>query len=221
MHRRDDYLRDMVAQALQSAIDPLVVIHWPRLTQEHQLTSRIAQSIEAHLSGATILGHKVTVLVQEMPDKGAGSLEKKTGVDLYIAMKVQGKHTNFEKGIFVQAKWEEAMQPKERKRLAEQCEEMSSRSKIGSVVWLYSPAGTGVVPASEIAESPDLQPSEFSRRNLNEFFADVMDCTSGDRSLVFPGVFSSSDALNAMLREFSIKQGVSIAIVEADAQAQK
>lgn len=212
MHRQDEYLRDLVAQALQSAIDPVVRRHWPRLTQEHQLTSRIAESIEGHLNGAVFLDHTITVIVQEMPDKGPGSLEKKTGVDLYFAVKVEGDHTNFEKGFFVQSKWDGLMTPKERERLGEQCEAMHWKSKIGSFVWLYGDTGTAVIPAGELLQDPSVNPGELTSRNLNEFFSDVMDCTSGDRQLVMPGVFKNVDALNVMLREFGVATGVAVTI---------
>ena len=217
MHRQDEYLRDLVAQALQSAIDSVVRRHWPRLTQEHQLTSRIAEAIEGHLNGAVFLDHKITVLVQEMPDKGPGSLEKKTGVDLYFALKVVGGRTNFEKGFFVQSKWDGPMIAKERERLGEQCEAMHWKSKNGSFVWLYGDTGTSVIPAGELVQDPSVSPGELTSRNLNEFFGDVMDCTSGDRQLVMPGVFEDDKALNTMLREFGVTSGVAVTISKRDA----
>lgn len=216
MHRRDEYLRDLVAQALQSTIDPVVRRHWPRLTQEHQLTSRIAEAIEGHLDGATFLDHAVTVLVQEMPDKGQGSLEKKTGGDLYFALKVDGDHTNFEKGFFVQSKWDGPMNSAERKHLGEQCETMYRKSMNGSFVWLYGDTGTSVIPAGELLQNPPAEPNELTSRNLNEFFCDVMDCTSGDQKLVMPGIFKDVRALNLMLREFGVQSGVAVIIRQRD-----
>lgn len=214
VHRQDEYLRDLVAQGLQSAIDPVVRRHWPRLTQEHQLTSRIAESIEGHLDGTMFLDHAITVLVQEMPDKGPGSLEKRTGVDLYFAVKVAGGHTNFQKGFFVQSKWDHPMSPQERVRLGEQCRMMQRKSPNGSFVWLYGNTGTSVIPAGEVLQDPSVYPDELTSRNLNEFFGDVMDCTSGDHQLVTPDVFENVDALNQMLQEFGVASGVAVTIAK-------
>jgi hypothetical protein len=76
--------RDIIAAALRSVIDEVVSEHFDAETQEHQMTSRLAGLLERELRTLSVLGQQVFKITQEFPDKGRGSLEKPTGVDLYI-----------------------------------------------------------------------------------------------------------------------------------------
>src|SRR5580658_4555439 len=83
--------------------------HYNAHTQEHQLTSRIAEAIEATFNGEEGLRVNelmVNVAVQELPDKGPSSHERSVGADLYISIALDDGHDSFSKGLLVQSKWD-------------------------------------------------------------------------------------------------------------------
>ena len=212
MHRQHEYLRDLISEAVRSAVDAVVRTHYSRLTQEHQLTSRIAQSIEQTLGNSHFLGHRVRIIVQELPDKGPGSLEKKVGADLYVAVKFDSPESAIAKGFFVQAKWDTPLTKAEKELLDEQCQNLVWRSKLGSFVWLYSPDGTKVIAADEVLAHPTQQPGELTYHDVKALMSNVFDCTSGDRELVMEGIFDNAERLGLMLKEYGTRTGVAIAI---------
>ena len=91
-----------------------------------------------------------------------------------------------------------------------QCKKMLARTDKGSFIWIYGPAGTRVVPASEAVEQRGVPPDYLAGRNVAEQFRDVLDCFSGDLGLVGPGIFESNVALGAFLEEIAVKRGVAI-----------
>ncbi|MFL6721765.1 MAG: hypothetical protein ACJ8FT_08185 [Sphingomonas sp.] len=212
MLRRDEFTRDLISEAIRSAVDSTVQKHLPALTQEPQLTSRIAEALEQRLNGMRFLNSTVRVVTQELPDRGRGALEHETGVDLFVGLKVETGRFHLAKGLFVQAKWAAPLTSRERKDLVSQCKFMLRHTDKGALVWLYGPLGTSVVPASEVVENPMTNPSELCGRNVAELFSDVMDCVSGDRALVMPGIFDDRQALGRMLEEFRVRQGVVVNI---------
>lgn len=212
MHRQHEYLRDLISEAVRSAVDTVVRTHYPRLTQEHQLTSRIAQSIEQTLGNSHFLGHRVRIIVQELPDKGPGTLEKKIGADLYVAVKFDSSGSDIAKGFFVQAKWDAPLSKAERETLDEQCENLVWRSKTGSFVWLYSQDGAKVIAADEVLAHPTQQPGDLTHHDVKALMSNVFDCTSGDRKLVMDGIFDNAEQLGLMLREYGARKGIAIAI---------
>ncbi len=197
---------------MRSAVDKVVREQCMRLTQEHQLTSRIAQSLEQTLNGSSFMDHEVRVIVQEMPDKGPRSLEKQIGADLYIGIKFSGPESEIAKGLFVQSKWDQAMPKSELEALHEQCEKLVWRSAKGSFVWLYGEDGTRVISADEVLAHPSQQPQTLSSNNVKELMSGVFDCTSGDRELIMEGIFDDPERLAGMLLEFRTKRGVAITL---------
>lgn len=214
MHRVDGLFRDVVAEAIRSVVDRIVIRHAARLTQEHQLTSRIAQSLEENFDGTVVAGRLARVLVQEMPDRGRGSLEKKTGADLYVAVRVEGTSTDFSKGMFIQAKWADGARTDQ--RLYEQCEKIVRKSDKGAFVWIYGGWGTHAVPASEVLDNRGVEPSLLEGRNLAQHFRDVFDCVAGDRRLVMPGIFDDDEALNTALLEYGRDIGIALSVSAPD-----
>src|SRR5258708_24572852 len=75
--------------------------HYGADTQEHQLSSRIAEAIEHELGGIRIGDMSVQVTVQELPDRGRGSKEKKVGADLYVSIVVDDGRAAVSKGMLV------------------------------------------------------------------------------------------------------------------------
>jgi N-acetylmuramoyl-L-alanine amidase len=104
--------------------------HYEADTQEHQLTSRIAQAIEHELGNVRIGETRVRIAVQELSDRGRGSKERAVGADLYISIVVESEDESISKGMLVQSKWDHAFsRSSELGRLRDQSHEMLRRSK--------------------------------------------------------------------------------------------
>jgi hypothetical protein len=219
MERNDSLARDVLAEALRSVVDEITREHFDAVTQEHQLTSRICAAMEARFADTRVSGRRVRVIVQEFPDKGRGSAEKKTGVDLYIGVEIDGA-VPVSKGLLVQSKWKETKRaPGEHKRLVNQCREMLDRSD-AAYVWLYGPEGVDVVPAGDLVDAGTLPPEQLGSRKVSELFRNVFDCFEGDRAIGLPrGVASGRDmrqALKGMIKEMAAERGLVIAIGSSD-----
>ena len=214
MFREDPYLRDSIAQLFSSAIDDVVREHINRLSQEPQITSKIADRIEQAAQSWTLGKYKLSARAQDLPDRGPRSLEKPTGTDLYIGIRLEDEKANYklEKGLLIQSKISTKITTAEHKKLVSQCELMTTRSTSGSFVWLYDDLGVKVIPANEIAANPGLDARDIFSRNTTEFFRDVLDCFLGDRNLVWGSIFDDIEALNNLLRELAISKGIVINI---------
>ncbi len=211
MRKRHSMFRDLIAEAIRSVVDEVVKEHFDALTQEHQLTSRICGALEAHLRHATFGPYNVQVVLQEMPDKGPGTLEKLTGVDLYIGVRVD-EGSPVSKGLFVQSKWKESgRSAKDIKALVNQCHEIDERTDAG-YVWLYGPDGVDVVPAKEVVANPKTAPEKLSSRRINEVMRQVLDCFEGDRRYGLPEGVPARKGLAIMLEQFGARQGVAVEV---------
>jgi hypothetical protein len=76
-----DGLFEVIEMLVDQAIGQLLLRHYHGLTQEHQLTAKIAQVIEHALGGFKSPRFTIDVAVQDFPDKGRGTLESITGAD--------------------------------------------------------------------------------------------------------------------------------------------
>jgi len=99
---------------------------------------------------------------------------------------------------------------KARRDVLDQCAKMVRRSDKGSFVWIYGVGGTHVVPASDVLMWQDLPPDLLEGRNVGEQFRDLLDCFSGDISLVGKDIFDSDTALGNFLEEIAVQRGVTI-----------
>jgi hypothetical protein len=208
----DAKTRDWIAEALRGAIDDVVMTHSARLTQEPQISSKIADRMEESLKGIEVNGYYFTVIATDMPDRGPRSLEHETGVDLYIAIRVRRPDILMEtaKGLLVQGKMDAPPNAKEQQRLVDQCKKMVRRSSKGAYVWIYSANGAAAIPASEVVASPNVAGQTLASRNMGQHFGDVLDCVAGDEGLVNPSVFESAEGLNRMMRELAARSGIAI-----------
>lgn len=212
MLRGDEQTRDWLADAIRGAVDDVVIKHAARLAQEPQVSAKIADRLEQRLDGMTINGYHVSVVASDMPDRGRGSLEKPSGVDLYIAVRVRRRDIPLEiaKGVLVQGKFDTPFGAGEQRRLIDQCGKMCRRSRKGSFVWLYGSDGAIVVPATDVLAAPKIPAQLRTGRNIARHFRDVLDCVAGDEELVKGDVFGSVAALNAMMRELAAREAVAI-----------
>ncbi|TPN16334.1 hypothetical protein FJ973_06515 [Mesorhizobium sp. B2-1-3] len=207
--------RDMVAAILRSVIDEVVSEHFEAATQEHQVTSRIAALLEKELRNKAVLNRRVRVVTQELPDKGRGSLEKPTGIDLYIGI-MDFAEDGFSKGIFVQAKWREVYRsPREMVGLHRQCRRMLRHSD-DSYVWLYGPEGVDAVRATEVVQQPNTRPEQLLSRKTDDIFRRMMECTEGDPDWGLDRVMVLGDqqrrAMGKILEELRIRTAIGVII---------
>lgn len=211
MFKQRRFERDLISEAIRSAVDTVVSEHFGALTQEAQLTSRIAADLEARLNGLRVFDLSMRVIAQEMPDRGRGALEKKSGADLYIGIELVTPEESLTKGLFVQAKWEGKHTRSEQAELVEQCGKLTARTT-ASQVWLYGPSGVSAVPAQEVVAHPGSPPEMLGSKKLNEVFQQVLDCFEGDPRYGLPDEQNVRAALSDMLQEFSVPTGLAISI---------
>lgn len=221
----DTITRDVLAELIRGAVDDTVKKQLERLAQEPPISSKIATAIESRLDGMTINGHNVSVVVQDFPDRGRGSWESKSGADLYIGIRVESWLKGVPpvaKGLLIQAKKERILKhsrvddPPSRSSIepdvVAQCEKMMARTDKGSFIWIYGAGGARVVPAAEVIKQQPVPPEYLASRNVAEQFRDVLDCFSGDVTLVGQGIFDNDTALAAFLEEIAVRRGVAITL---------
>jgi hypothetical protein len=133
MLEHDPLTRRLIAAALGWVVDRTVREHVAGITQEAPLTARIGQALETELDGRTILRHRVRIVTQDIPDRGAHGLEGEIGADLYVGIEVQEGENRETKGFLVQAKLRRKL--RHSADLRGDCQDMLSRTS-ASYVWL-------------------------------------------------------------------------------------
>jgi hypothetical protein len=212
----DPIARDLIAKALGKATDQGVREHLTGISQEPHITSRIGQSLENTLNGKIVLGHRIQIMTQDIPDRGPGSLEKAIGADLYVGISVSSGGKRESKGFLVQAKIGRKLKSKsDYDALEEDCEDMLQRSD-ASYLWLYEANGVRVVNAKEVLNRGSRSPNELLRRRASTVFTRTLECSEGDFSLGLPSVAGTQKkhrtALGEMLEELRVAKGLSVLI---------
>lgn len=216
MRKRNAIERDLIAEAIRSTVDAEVREHFDALTQEHQLTSRICGALEARLRYGDFGRYNVQIILQEIPDKGPGTLEKRTGVDLYIGVRID-EGAKISKGLFIQAKWnEKGRSRRDQADLVQQCKKIDEKTDAG-YLWLYGPNGVDIVPAKEVVANPLVNPEQLGSRKLNEVMRQVFDCFEGDRKFGPPSGLSVRSDLGVMLEEFAAENAIIINVSNTEA----
>lgn len=208
-----DEEKEHVFQAIEQAVDAVVseVVegHYEALTQEPQLTSKIAGAIEHTIKKMDVGDLNVQVEVRDFPAQGRGALEGKVGADVYISVAVIPEdRKDVSKGMLVQAKWDRsAKDPK----LPEQIGKMTDRSESSSYVWVYGPNGVTCYPAADY-----LNPHSEGGggQSVGSLIANGLRCEEGDggigRDLTKPLITS----LNEIMEELGVQTAVSFTIRE-------
>jgi hypothetical protein len=108
---RQEKLLNELKNVIDERVTEVCSRHYEALTQEPALTSRIAQAIESELAHHPINvdGLKVEVTTLDIPDRGANSMESKTGTDLYISLVRHDLDDPISKGMLIQAKWDDTL----------------------------------------------------------------------------------------------------------------
>jgi len=205
--------RDAIAVILGKVADKTVRDHIGGMTQEAPLTARIGQTLETALNNERVLGYRIRVVTQDIPDRGRGALEKQLGADLYIGIEViEGKHRQ-SKGLLIQSKLREKLNSTQRDALRGACKDMLNSSN-ASYVWIYAENGIRVFEASEVAGLHYRTFDDLTARRTTTLFKRTLECSEGDVSLGLPYVPSSQmrSALEVMLKERRIRHGVAVTI---------
>lgn len=217
--------RDLIAEALRSEVDAVVTDHFDSITQEPQITSRIAARLENGLRDFQASGQggsfQVKILAQELPDRGRvpksprAVHEKKVGADLYLVVELFAPDGRVSKGMLIQAKnRKERWNRKERDDLFPQCQAMREISK-SSYVWEYSETGVRVVNAKKILDNPTKNPRHLDGHHTGRFFKDVLACNEGDPEIGFGDSDASRNHMTKMLEEFSAKTGIRVQVTKS------
>lgn len=209
----DPAARDLIARLLGRTVDKTVKDHLAGISQEPSITSRIGQGLEAELANKSVLGHRIRILTQDIPDRGSKSLEKPLGADLYVGISVSSHGIRQTKGFLVQAKISDKLVSSS--DLDEDCAEMLRRSA-ASYVWLYEKSGVRVVNAQDVLKRGEKSPKVLKRRRASTVFARTFECTEGDFHIGLPSVRGTKKpprvALGEMLEELRVPQGVGVLV---------
>jgi hypothetical protein len=201
---------------LAALIDEVVMYqcahHYNAHTQEHQFSSRLAEAIEIELRHFPIAGLDVEVVTRDFPDRGRGSMEKRSGADLYISLVRRDGKRAVSKGLLVQSKWDHALEvSSERRRLRDQCERMLARTE-EAYVWVYQERGIAVVPARTVSSSTREIPLPRPRRSVGALVADGLRCTAGDPAIGRDVDEPVVPALDAMLERLSANTAIEFVV---------
>lgn len=202
-----EHVFQVIEQAVDTIVSEVVEGHYEALTQEPQLTSKIAGAIEQAIKEIDFGDLNVKVEVRDFPAQGRGALEGKVGADVYISVAVIPEdRKDVSKGMLAQAKWDHsAKDPK----LPEQIGKMTERSE-SSYVWVYGPNGVTCYPAGTY-----LNPhSEGGGQSVGSLIANGLRCKEGDprigRDLTKPLITS----LNEIMEELGVQTAVSFTVRE-------
>jgi len=179
-------VREFIATAMRETADQVCRDHYHSISQEAQITSRIAQALESSMQQYEFLGNRVEIVVQDLPDRGPRSLESRLGADLYVGIRVvRDGRLEMSKGLFAQSKLGTHLSKDGRSKLVDQCEKMRKRSP-ASYVWVYTPDGVRVITVQDVVrrDSRNL----LGGRRLDEAFSETFACHEGDPGIKLPDV---------------------------------
>ncbi|HVR57224.1 MAG TPA: hypothetical protein VMT72_10395 [Pseudolabrys sp.] len=208
-----DDQKEQVYEAIGNAVDEIVseVVqqHYEALTQEPQLTSRIAGAIEMTMRKFDVGDLHIEIEVRDFPSIGPGSLERKVGADIYISVAVIPENRrDRSKGMLAQAKWDDTVTDP---HLPEQIDKMMARAPAASYVWVYGPDGVTSYPAGEYLHSI----ATGGGRSVGSLIANGLRCNEGDygigRDLTKPLITSLNEAMEVLgvdtALSFTIREG--------------
>lgn len=203
---KDHRIRHRIADAIRVALDELAVDHYDALTQEPPLTARAGQTLE--LQRHKLPKHyRMKILTQDLPDRGRGALEKKTGTDLYVGVEVTIHGQRESKGFFVQAKWDGKRAADDQARLVSQCRKMLSITD-QAFVWSYGKSGVNVTRAHDEVYTA----GAVSPRTLSDQFYEVFSCREGTKDLALPIHERPRVALGEMLQTLGKEAGLAFVV---------
>jgi hypothetical protein len=183
-------------------------------TQEPALTASVAQAIMTELTHHPVVvdGLRLDVWLQNVPDRGANSMERRTGADLYISIVRNDLTAPVSKGILVQSKWDHSL-ARDKKALRNQSRKMLRRSP-DSYVWIYGEDDVFAVQAKR-ATYPKL-PRNFllGSMSVGDLIATGLRCEVGDPNIGIDLSLPRVDSVNAVLQRLSAPVILNFSLVD-------
>jgi hypothetical protein len=207
--KRRDGAYQIIGEIVDGIAAQVSARHYSAPTQEHQLTSKIADRIEERLNNTVIHGIHVSVVTQDFPDKGPGSMESKSGGDIYISVSAEGPGLNINKGMMVQSKWDDTFSATD-ESLKTQIGKMRRRTR-SSYVWTYGPSRILVHPASDVAEG--MIDSERVK-TVGSLIADAFRCREGDPEIGRDLTMRVPQSLTSIMEQLSVDHGLSLELTD-------
>lgn len=215
-HGRNQRTYELIRTLMNGVMVDACSRHYDCETQEHQLSSRLAEAIERTFDGLRVNDLNIRVAVQELSDRGPSSHERPVGADLYISVVVDDGDNEIRKGMLVQAKWDGSLRRSpERAKLREQSERMLGRSR-ESYVWVYEPRGVAVVRAARAMDAASPTALTREARTLGDLLVDGLSCTAGDPAIGIDTSLPLVEALNSRIRELAATTGLSFAVIKRE-----
>ena len=200
-----EHLFEAIQQAVDSVVSAVVEQHYGALTQEPQLTAKIAGAIEFTLDQMDLGDLNVKIAVRDFPPQGPGALEGKVGADVYISVAVIGEDRNdVSKGMLAQAKWDHTKDSK----LPEQVGKMMERTE-SSYVWVFGPHDVTCLPAGTYFD-----PNPTEGQTIGSLIANGLRCEEGDRRIGRDLTKPLITSLNEIMQELGVNTAVSFTIRE-------
>jgi hypothetical protein len=202
--------RELLFDTIQGLVDDIVskVVqkHYEALTQEPQLTAKVAEAIELTLDEIHFGDLSAKVLVRDFPPQGPGALEGKVGADVYISTAVIGEDgEDVSKGMLAQAKWDYTSTDP---NLLEQEAKMLDRTH-SSYVWVYGPNGASSLPAGAARAAKMVR-----SQTIGSQIANSLRCKEGDQSIGRDLTKPLITSMNEIMQELGVNTALSFTIRE-------
>lgn len=199
------YLDDLVKDLYSDSGDGI------RAIQEPEITSRLCQRMEDKLDGKTIDGYKFHVIAQSLPDRGPQSIEKLIGADLFFSVSLHDEDGDgFDKGIFIQAKYDDNIDIDELKKSFEKMKKTSDKKS--SYVWVYTKEGIKVLSEYQAKKITGNNLNGISPRSVSSFTGRILDCYAGSHDWGIQNNTSRRSAVATKLREVRAREILDIQI---------
>lgn len=185
----DNENRCLIMDRLGEAVDELVVDLYSHtagsvsVVQEAEITSRLCQRLEDRLDNSQAGDYVFRVIAQSLPDRGPNSMEKLFGADLFLSISVDGAD-GFDKGIFIQAKYDRNINRTELKDACRRMEAVADRK--GVYVWVYEPDGVKVLSSHQVGQMKQNSLTGIQPRTMTGFTGRILDCYAGSRAWGIP-----------------------------------
>jgi len=200
-------LFDTIQKAVDDVVSMVIEGHYTALTQEPQLTSKIAGAIELTLDRMDLGDLNLKIAVRDFPPQGPGALEGKVGADVYISTAVIGEDgSDVSKGMLAQAKWDDTTKDA---KLSQQIGKMMGRTE-SSYVWVFGPHGVNCVPAGGY-----LTPGPTEKgQSVGSLIANGLRCEEGDRRIGRDLTKPLITSLNEIMQDLGVNTALSFTIRE-------
>ncbi len=199
MIRLPSIIRQSARRVAQAADETVETLRDGRIEQEPAYTDRMLGRIEEAMNEFQVKGVKWTA--KTLTDRGPHSQEREFGADFVGVLDISLPGYAVKKGFLAQSKLiepDESVSAQDWEMMRVQCDRMLRLSSASSYLFVYSLAGTTVVPAAAIVSSSGpVNPHQFYSRRLSRFFEEHFECFIGDLRIHAPSI----ETLEGLRRE--------------------